>query len=430
MNRKFLFCVIFSIALLLSTSVNAIERITWISSENTFVTVKEGAVIYEYPYYFKYSPSFVNSNRKNRTAIIYDDYKQKTIKKQKQLQVRGYANRTPQLSYDTYVVEVSKKLYFLPMSYVQDNSILQDVNDSMTSLYNTMLANESLVKSEIDSLVAVYMLECNQKVMYYERLKETLPAKIDSLENAIHLQFEAYEQAEYDKWYKSLPASTKAAAKKISIVSAALQSPNSVGGCDYYFEYTNNSNKTIKYLHWTGSFYNAVNDQVYCEIRRTSSYTGKDTGPVAPGEVGGGYWECVVYNWSAETLRISNVTITYMDGSTVSIAGADIRRLIDYVYDYESADEFIDKYGSEYETVNKAVTPYKQELSNCDYQIRQWKSRISYLEDGKFLYVPLHEEEYISQFKKLNSLYQTREDLKLQITIFEKENMIKQLWER
>ena len=84
MNRKFLFCVIFSIALLLSTSVNAIERITWISSENTFVTVKEGTVIYEYPYYFKYSPSFVNSNRKNRTAIIYDDYKQKTIKKQKQ----------------------------------------------------------------------------------------------------------------------------------------------------------------------------------------------------------------------------------------------------------------------------------------------------------------------------------------------------------
>ena len=36
--------------------------------------------------------------------------------------------------------------------------------------------------------------------------------------------------------------------KRIFIDVAELQSPNSAGGCDYYFDYVNNSDKTIKYL--------------------------------------------------------------------------------------------------------------------------------------------------------------------------------------
>lgn len=112
--------------------------------------------------------------------------------------------------------------------------------------------------------------------------------------------------------------------KRIKITKAWLSSPNSAGGVDANVYYKNLSSKTIKYFEWRGYPINAVGDRVGCEIRGFNDFHGKDTGPVKPGHIGGGCWSCAWYNYSARKLIITEVEITYMDGSYFKIKESDI----------------------------------------------------------------------------------------------------------
>lgn len=111
----------------------------------------------------------------------------------------------------------------------------------------------------------------------------------------------------------------------IKIKSAYLSQPNSVGGVDAHFYYKNTSDKTIKYLTWTGLAYNAVGDSVSCEIRRRYYFNGQDTGPIRPGKSGGGVWECPWYNWSAKKLKIVEIEIEYTDGIITRIRPEEMK---------------------------------------------------------------------------------------------------------
>lgn len=57
---------------------------------------------------------------------------------------------------------------------------------------------------------------------------------------------------------------------------------NSVGGVTVEIYYCNNSNKTIKYITWYMTPYNAVGDAVRCSVRGYSQVSGKTTGPIEP----------------------------------------------------------------------------------------------------------------------------------------------------
>lgn len=107
--------------------------------------------------------------------------------------------------------------------------------------------------------------------------------------------------------------------KTIRIKRAYLSSPNSAGGVDVYFAYKNISDKTIKYLVWTGYPINAVGDPVECEIRNYIEASGKDTGPIKPGRSSDGYWDCMWYNFTAKKFVLTQVQIEYMDGSMLTI---------------------------------------------------------------------------------------------------------------
>lgn len=111
----------------------------------------------------------------------------------------------------------------------------------------------------------------------------------------------------------------------IHINKARISSPNSAGGVDAYFNYKNVSNKTIKYLYWSGYPINRVGDPVECEIRGRSEARGKDTGPIKPGRSSDGYWDCMWYNYSAKKLVLTGVDIEYMDGSTIHISQNELK---------------------------------------------------------------------------------------------------------
>lgn len=110
----------------------------------------------------------------------------------------------------------------------------------------------------------------------------------------------------------------------IKIKSAYLSRPNSASGVDAFFYYKNVSNKTIKYLVWTGYPMNAVGDRVSCEIRGYRDYRGKDTGPIKPGRSSGGCWDCAWYNSTAKKLIITRIEIEYMDGTKFTIKENEI----------------------------------------------------------------------------------------------------------
>lgn len=111
----------------------------------------------------------------------------------------------------------------------------------------------------------------------------------------------------------------------VRITTARLSSPNSAGGVDAIVYYKNVSDKTIKYFFWEGYAKNAVGDIVESEIGGRDFFRGKDTGPIKPRKIGGGCWDCIIYNSTAKKLVITEVAIEYMDGTELKITENEMK---------------------------------------------------------------------------------------------------------
>ena len=115
----------------------------------------------------------------------------------------------------------------------------------------------------------------------------------------------------------------------ISIDASYVSEPDSFGGVDYHFVFTNLSDKEIKYLRLDVTPYNAVDDPVSCTITMESKKQCTVTGPIAPGETYGEdrVWNVLWYNSSIAYPVINAIRIEYMDGTTVELTGADIQAI-------------------------------------------------------------------------------------------------------
>lgn len=154
----------------------------------------------------------------------------------------------------------------------------------------------------------------NIKDIYFSSKQKLIENLYDSIVTPAKEKYELFKQHEYER-LKELVANS------IVIESYYLSSPNSAGGVDAYFYYRNLSEKTIKYLTWRGYVLNAVGDMVKCDIREYYYFNGNDTGPIKKGESGGGRWSCAWYNNTARILKITEVSIEYMDGSSIVLSG-------------------------------------------------------------------------------------------------------------
>lgn len=98
-----------------------------------------------------------------------------------------------------------------------------------------------------------------------------------------------------------------------------ISSPNSVGGVDVGINWRNYCDKTVKYIRFTLTPYNAVDDAVYCTVTNKSTITLKDTGPFITGYQtspnAGAAWSDVWYNYDISYCILKKVSIQYMDGS-------------------------------------------------------------------------------------------------------------------
>ena len=377
-------------------------------NNDTYVTTTPNAVLYELT---------DNSTATNiRELIDIKILKMKKIKKPQQLKVVRCTNTSKQQDFNAYIVEYKNKTWVLCDSNAQDNTLLKERSAKMLQYrkylegkyLNSNLQFDSLsfrvnnMKCQFDSLVTIYTNQCEDSLNYYKNLKPRLPQIRDSLVAVKKAQEQAKADRAYKDWYNALPVSTKKAANIISITEASLSSPNSAAGCDYNFHYKNKSKKTIKYLYWSGSVYNAVNDLVSCEIRNRFYFSGKDTGPVRYGESGGGCWDCIIYNYSADRLKLDDISITYMDGSSANIAATDIGRLLKepsrdiYVYTFDITDQVITD-------------------TKCQNKINIWEERLNNVQKRNF--EKGYYEKYFSD--EIDAIYQMCSllkslDLKLQ----------------
>ncbi len=115
----------------------------------------------------------------------------------------------------------------------------------------------------------------------------------------------------------------------IRITRLDCSSPNSAGGVGINLHFVNmHPEKTIKYLEVTVRPYNAVGDSQYCEIRNYSSYTCEATGPYAPGQginaQTNWWWPNAWYNNTIKTVKLTGVSIEYMDGSYVNLKSDEL----------------------------------------------------------------------------------------------------------
>lgn len=98
---------------------------------------------------------------------------------------------------------------------------------------------------------------------------------------------------------------------------------NSAQGIEPFFTFFNSSKKTIKYIDFYFSVYNAVGDKCYLKFER--SYVGnvRGVGPVEPFEAGSWNWDRATHYTSgdASEMRVVKVVITYMDKTVKTLTG-------------------------------------------------------------------------------------------------------------
>ena len=142
-----------------------------------------------------------------------------------------------------------------------------------------------------------------------------------------------------DKAYKALSDDEKALVENTDVLSAAwdeyymlyarsliqvtdvsISSPDSAGGVELYFNFVNNSEKTIKYLYFGVTFYNRVNDVVCCKYKNDEVNQCYLTGPYEKGEglKGKGWHWGDYYSWDIDRVELVNLAIEYTDGTTVT----------------------------------------------------------------------------------------------------------------
>ena len=125
---------------------NLAYNVNWISEDNIYITTKPNAYVYltsskgkdtfknTYTDSLCYSQEYKNKTSWNkdfdkaRKITNYHENKKRKLKKPITAKVRGFTNKTEQMQYDTYIIEIKDILYYLPVQFVEDNSVINSYN--------------------------------------------------------------------------------------------------------------------------------------------------------------------------------------------------------------------------------------------------------------------------------------------------------------
>ena len=270
-----------------------------------------------------------------RRSFDVSALKQKKVKKATQYEVVDITNIHKVPEYDAYVVKIKEKYYLVSSSDVADNTYLDKKSTYVQQLHQSL--KDSVEHCSPARLFTGLMNLTNARINTYtdsiakmQNNKESIfeaRARKEALGN-VEESIQKYQarRENYYNWVSTLPASVQKDAKIFAVPESYLD-VGYVGLTGYFMRFINMSKKTIKYLTWTGRVKNAVGDYVSCEVRHTSTFSGKYTGPCYSLCDDYAQWDAVLYNGSAEQMILSSVKIFYTDGSSVTIG----KQSLDYL---------------------------------------------------------------------------------------------------
>lgn len=136
----------------------------------------------------------------------------------------------------------------------------------------------------------------------------------------------AAEKEEEERMAAEAAQSAQDKIRDIIRISSVTFSTNSAGGVDVKINFTNNSEKEIKYVTFTVSPYNSVGDEVLDHSKYDATSRLQVTGPIASGASygSGREWSLVWYNGTTSYIKVDKIQIEYMDGSEITISGDDV----------------------------------------------------------------------------------------------------------
>ena len=110
-----------------------------------------------------------------------------------------------------------------------------------------------------------------------------------------------------------------------------LSYPDSAGGHACTVNIYNTSDKDIKYVTLSLTYYNTVDDPMYDDIRDTPSFLLQYTGVLKAKYETHVFWDNVMYNNQlVNSAKVNSIKIDYMDGSKYEFKKEDIEHVVKY----------------------------------------------------------------------------------------------------
>lgn len=195
-------------------------------------------------------------------------------------------------------------------------SAVKNYDDLNTAAVTYVQLRVQTVVDAIDAIGTV-TLESEQKI----KDAQNAYAKLSADEKAMVTNYQKLTDA--NKQYRDMKTAAEKQAK-LDLAKSLFRvkriyagGHDSVGGVYIYFDFVNLSDKPIKYVHFSFSFYNSVGDRVWDEFSQsTSCYY---TGPVYKGQGTESGWRWgKYYNWDIARVELDSLWLEYMDGTSVS----------------------------------------------------------------------------------------------------------------
>lgn len=227
--------------------------------------------------------------------------------------------------------------YYKNKNYLKAYDSFKLVRSDDKKIYKTALSNE---KDSLQ-LYSNQMIQSSQDSANKDDLNNAIVQinkvlSLDSSNNSAEdllVQYQTKQQKELDDAKQAEQVKEQQDAQQqqqatinnaksiIRVRSVGTTEPNSAGGVDLNIIWTNESSKIIKYITFQVTPYNAVGDPQSSEIGDTSSFRGKLTGPMNPGVTYGSdtTWSNAWYNSTITKATLTEIDITYMDDSTVTL---------------------------------------------------------------------------------------------------------------
>lgn len=176
-------------------------------------------------------------------------------------------------------------------------------------------------------------------------------------------------------------------------IAYGVSSPNSAGGCDFYFRAFNSTFKRIKYIHLSFSLKNSVGDFIYDDItsKKSTNIKVRGTGWIEPLSRFSYVWENVFCNHTVDSVSSVDILLDFEDGTTLKIPYTHIKKVIEYEMQ-EPEPEYVTCSSinrlSEYaetEILQEFSSPEKEQLLCKSKKLESTKSELRELESELLL---------------------------------------------